>query len=286
MFQMNYLEDTPAIQPLIGTDGAYRKALRDAAADSPGIRILRAAGYDIITAPSGWLHASIAAAADQVLDHGEITNVERKLLELTWLMDAVDVVWPAAMTHSQRNRIVRAFDDLETFAGAQRNSPAFFFAHIPAPHLPLVLDAEGEARSLPSRAFEAPPTAMTPAEYGVAWSEELTYVNRRVLEVVDALQSAPNPPVIVVMSDHGYGLEAHPEDTQTHFANLFAAYTPGANSLLADTPTPLNLLPILFNRYLGTDLSLSPDRYFIAPGDDHPLLLTEVSDPERIPSQR
>ena len=200
-------------------------------------------------------------------------------------MDAVDVVWPAAMTHSQRNRIVRAFDDLETFAGAQRDSPAFFFAHIPAPHLPLVVDADGEPRSLPSRSFEAPPAAMTRAEYVAAWSEELTYVNRRVLEVVDALQSAPTQPVIVVMSDHGYGHEPHPDDVQALFANLFAAHTPEANGLLADAPTPVNLLPILFNRYLGTDLSLSPDRYFIAPGDDHPLLLTEVNDPERIPAQ-
>jgi len=287
MFQMRYLDEVDALHPLIGTDGAHRGALRDAAIRSPAIALLRAAGYEILTAPSGWLHTSLAPAADRVLEHGELTDLERTLMERTWLLDLVDLVWPYAATESQRSRIVHAFDDLEAFGQGQPDGPRFFFAHIPAPHLPVVLDERGSTRHLPSRAFEATsPDAMglTRSEYVAAWAEQLTYVNQRVLDVVDGLKAAAEPPVIVVFSDHGYGYEARDDDLQSRFGNLMAAYTPGADGLLADAPTPVNLLPLLFNAYVGTDLPLSPDRYFTGPADDRPLLITEVDDPERVPA--
>ena len=287
MFQMRYLDEVDALRPLIGTDGAHRGALRDAAIRSPAVALVRAAGYEILTAPSGWLHTSLAPAADRVLEHGELTDLERTLIERTWLLDLVDLVLPYAATEAQRSRIVHAFDDLEAFGAGQGQRPRFLLAHIPAPHLPVVLDERGNTRPLPSRAFEATsPDAMglTRSEYVAAWAEQLTYVNRRVLDVVDALQAAAEPPVIVVFSDHGYGYEAHDDDLQSRFGNLLAAYTPGADGLMADAPTPVNLLPLLFNAYLGTDLPLSPDRYFIGPADDRPLLITEVDDPERVPA--
>jgi hypothetical protein len=287
MLHMRYLEDVDGIAPLIGVDGAHRRALRDVTNQSPALSLLQLTGYEVITTPSGWLHTSLAAAADRVLDHGEMTDLERTLIERTWLLDLVDAVWPSAASDSQRSRIVNAFDDLEAFARDRREGPAFFLAHIPAPHLPLVLDAEGNTRRLPSRAFEATSQAgmgLTREEYVAAWTDELSYLNHRVLGVVDALLAAPEPPVIVLFADHGYAYEPNDDDLQSRFATLFAAYTPGADGLLGDAPTPVNLLPILFNAYLGTDLPLSPDRYFIGPADDRPLLITEVDDPERVPA--
>jgi hypothetical protein len=55
---------------------------------------------------------------------------------------------------------------------------------------------------------------------------------------------------------------------------------PGAQDLFDTPPTPVNLFPILFNRYFGTHLPLTADRYFLAPSPFDLLELTEVADPD------
>jgi hypothetical protein len=138
-----------------------------------------------------------------------------------------------------------------------------------------------------SRSFEAVrPEGMglTQPEYEAAWAAELSYLNAQVLAAIGMLQAAEHPPVIVVMSDHGYVYQANPDDLQSRFGNLFAAYTPGAPGLLKPAPTPVNLMPTLFNHYLAMELRLAPDRYFVSASDEKPLLLAEVRDPERVPS--
>lgn len=285
LFQMRYVDEIDGIRALIGTDDAYHDLLRDAATSGLAFTALRAAGYEIVTAPPGWLHVSLAAASDRVLDKGEMTDLERSLLEQTWLLDVLTVFKPDVLTGQIRDRLVHAFDHLDAFAAEDRDRPAFLFLHVPGPHLPLVVDAEGNTLPLPARALGAVnPEAlhMTRAEYSATWAGELAYLERRVLQAIDALQAREVPPVIVVMADHGYIHEVQADDVQSRFANLFAAYTPGAPGLLSDPPTPVNLMPRLLNRYLGTDFPLSPDRYFLSPGPLQPMLLTEVTDPEAI----
>ena len=54
--------------------------------------------------------------------------------------------------------------------------------------------------------------------------------------------------------------------------NLFAAYTPGQTDLFGEGITPVNVLPILFNAYLDTDLPCHEDLSF-ASGAGNPLEL-------------
>jgi hypothetical protein len=288
MFQMRYLDEIESLRPLIGTNYHFHAVLRDITTSGLAFTALRSAGYEIVTAPPGWEHVTIRAAADRVLDMGEMTDLERSLLEQTWLLDILTLVKPDVLTGQLRDRLVHAFDHLDAFAAERRDRPAFLFVHVPAPHLPLVVDGAGGTLPVPARALGAQDPAgmhMTRAEYSATWAGELAYVEKRALRAIDALQAATHPPVIVVMSDHGYTQEVKPDDAQSRFANLFAAFTPGAPGLLRDPPTPVNLFPRLLNRYLGTDFPVSPDRYFLSPGPIHPLVLTEVTDPEAAPPQ-
>jgi len=154
-------------------------------------------------------------------------------------------------------------------------------AHIPAPHLPIVLDAHGQALGLDPRLFDESPGKfdMTNAQFVAAYAGEITYLNSRLLRTIRALQAAPTlrQPVIVVMSDHGYGYDQ--ADVQARLSNLFAAYSPSAPGLFADAPTPVNLMPMLLNRFLGTKFPRARDRYFLAPAPFQLLDLTEVPDP-------
>jgi hypothetical protein len=120
---------------------------------------------------------------------------------------------------------------------------------------------------------------MTEAQFAAAYAEELSYLNLRVLGAVNAIQESPGRPnpVIVVMSDHGY--TADRTDVPAQLRNLFAAFTPAAPGLLADVPTPINVMNILLNRFLGTSYPMSADRYFISPGEYQLLELTEVPNP-------
>jgi hypothetical protein len=282
MFQMRYLQDVPELVPLIGQPGGHVNALRNALIDSPGFATLRAAGYQIVVTQPGYEHVALRGAADRVLEHGEMNDLERDVLKRTWLLDALGALLQTLYTGPPRDRVVNAFDDLVRLPTESRTQPIFAWIHVPVPHLPLVLDADGKPLKLDPRrfdGFDAAGFGMTDAEFAAAYAGEISYLNARVLSVVHALEteSTHPDPVIVIMSDHGYATDVG--DVQARLSNLFAAYTPQAPGLLADAPTPVNLLPILFDRFLGTDFPLSKERYFVTPSVTELLELTEVPNP-------
>ena len=285
LFQMRYLDQVPSLQPLIGTGLQANGALRDAAESGQAFSILRSAGYRVTMSASGYEHATLRNAADRFLDSGELNDFERSALHRTWLLYPLDVVWPGIFTDAQRDRVVHGFDDLDTIATEATDGPRFVFVHVPAPHLPLVVRSDGTPTDLTASRFETRKRdgyGMTVSEYADAWQSEIDYLDARVLRSIDLLLDSESgrQAVIVVMSDHGYGFEPALGDTQAKLANLLAARTPDAPGLLAGGPTPVNWFKVLFNQYLGTDLPLLPDRYFIPAGPQLDLL--EVEDPDQI----
>ena len=285
LFQMRYLDDVPALQPFMGTGRPAYGALHDAAEAGQAFSILRAAGYQVTMSASGWEHATLRGAADRLLDSGELTDVERSAVYRTWLLYLVDTVSPHVFTTQGRNRVVHAFDFLDTMAGEAPDSPRFVFIHVAGPHLPLVVRSDGTPTDLTASRYETAKRdgyGMTDSEYADAWQSEIDYLDARVLQGVDLFLGSERgrQAVIIVMSDHGYGFEPVPGDTQAKLANLLASRTPNAPHLLADSPTPVNWFRILFDEYLGTELSLLPDRYFVQTGPQ--LDLTEVHDPDQV----
>ena len=282
MFQMRHIEDQPNLAPFVGKPGAAVNELRDAMIESPLFATLREAGYEIVVTQPGYEHVALRGAADRVLEHGEMNDLERGLLKRTWLLDPLGALIPTLFTGPPRDRVVHAFDDLTRLGAESRSHPVFAWIHVPAPHLPLVLDAQGQALDFDPRLFDGHDAAgfkMTEAEYVTAYRDEITYLDTRVLTAIRALEasSARSDPVIVVMSDHGYTADL--ADIQGRLSNLFAAYTPQAPGLFTDPPTPVNVMAILLNRLLGTHFGMSADRYFLSSDEYHLLELTEVPNP-------
>jgi hypothetical protein len=279
MFQMRYLDEVPRLQPLIGTPGAHHDAVRDAAADGSAFTAMRAAGYEVVLAPPDWEHAKLRSAGDRILEHGQLTDLERTALGRTWLLDLVTVVAPNIFTEQERDLLVAQLDDLDAFAAAPPAEPTFLFIHVPGPHAPQVVDANGDPVRLAARQIGAD----NPAELGVSreeyergYAEEVAYMNRRVLAAVERLQATDPMATIIIMSDHGYTQEPMASDPEARFGNLFAAYTPGVPGLFADAPTPVNVFAILLNAQLGTSLPVHEDGYFLSADEFDPLLLTEA----------
>lgn len=290
MFQMRHLEKVEGLANLIGTSGSHVRELRDAITNGPVWGTLRTAGYRIVVNLAGYEHISLRDVGAEVLDHGEMNDFERIVLGRTWLLDLLKPFVPDIYVEPWRDRILRGFGDLEKLAAAagSRSTPTFAWVHIPAPHLPLVLNADGSTRHLDARRFDPFSVAgfgLSEAQLRAAYTDELTYLNRRLLKVIGAIQdsaaAAPGrpEPVIVIFSDHGYYYDE--TDTQARFASFLAASTPEAPGLLDGSPTPVNYFPLLLNRYLGTDFAHSEDRYFVSPDTRSLLQLTEVPNPDR-----
>ncbi|MEX0709813.1 MAG: hypothetical protein WD116_01255, partial [Chloroflexota bacterium] len=290
MFQMRHIEDTPGLAPLIGTPGGHVAPLREAITRGPVWSALRTAGYRIVVNLAGYEHVSLRSVGHVVLDHGEMNDLERVVLGRTWLLDLVKVFVPDIYAQPWHDRILRGFGDLEELAaaGESRSEPTFAWVHIPAPHLPLVVNVDGSTRHLDPRRFDPLSVAgfgLNDAQMRAAYTDEVTYLNQRLLKVIGAIQdpaaAAPGrpEPVIVIFSDHGYYYDR--TDTQARFASFLAASTPGAPGLLGGSPTPVNYFPLLLNRYLGTDFPRAEDRYFVSPDTRGLLQLTEVPNPDR-----
>jgi hypothetical protein len=280
LFQMRHIDEIEQLQGLIGTAGTHSADFTDVINNNPTFDALRAAGYEIVSAMPGYEHVSVRGGADRVLDHGEMNDLERTILQRTWLLDLIAPLLPAVFSQPQRDRIVHEFDDLERLSDEPRDHPVFAFIHVPAPHLPIAVDEFGDTFVIEPRRFSADRPAgmrLTDAEFRMAYVGELSYLNRRVVEALQSSEARADP-VIVILSDHGYTYDL--ADTPARFANLLAVSTPQEPGLFGEGVTPVNIMPVLLNRYLGTDFERSEDRYFLSSGPREPMRLTEVTDPE------
>jgi hypothetical protein len=147
------------------------------------------------------------------------------------------------------------FDSLEELAGKPGNY--FVYAHINAPHGPFVYRADGS--------FNYPLDTTDLKKLNI---EMLTYLNKRVLELVDVLQkNSSTPPIIIIQADHGLhvltsGLNKH--------KILSAYYLPGALSTPPyDTITPVNDFRLILKNYFDPNINLLPDTLWVKFTNDY-----------------
>ena len=144
-----------------------------------------------------------------------------------------------------------------------RAGPTFTFLHLLLPHNPYVFDREGNVRT------DVPASLQFEEKTG-GWGEkedyidQLVYLNTRLLEIMDTLvRDSPNPPVIILQSDHGsassYGKG---KDWRTTFypertGILNAWYAPPAvREHLTDDMHSVNTFRTLFSTLFGADYPL------------------------------
>lgn len=154
-----------------------------------------------------------------------------------------------------REQVLYAFDRLP--AVARKPGPKFVLLHLYSPHAPFVFDAEGRSVA---------------AEHHLDYSErkyylgQYLYISRRVAELAERiLRESARPPVIVILSDHGYrGSIRKPHlhvVAESEKKKIFLAlHLPGVSGKALDPAlSPLNVFRLIFNRYFGQELPLLPE---------------------------
>ncbi len=132
--------------------------------------------------------------------------------------------------------------------------PKFVFAHVLAPHGPLVFSSDGSLVHYPEPVDDA--------AYTRGYRDEVTYLNHRMIAILDRiLEDSATPPIIILQADHGHDLAS----ADDRMAILNAYYLPGdGKSLLYPTITPVNSFRVILDRYFGGKFELLKDRSFFS----------------------
>lgn len=143
-------------------------------------------------------------------------------------------------------------------AGSISTKPKFVLTHLMMPHYPYYFDASGKAYPFESLVEGNQSNKEHYLQY-------LQYCNKKLLSLTDhILKNAKQPPVIVLMGDHGFRHFAKPVDMKYHYDNLAAVYLPGStDSSFKDDLTNVNLLRTVLNTAFRQQLPYLRDTTYI-----------------------
>lgn len=139
-------------------------------------------------------------------------------------------------------------------ADKQTAKPKFVYTHLEMPHYPYYFDKNG---------VEQPMEKLVEGNQvnQLAYVEYLQYCNQKFLALIDHLQqSSANPPIIVLMGDHGFRHFAQPVAPHYYFNNLTSIYLPSGNYTgFTDSLSSVNLFRAMLNTAFEQRLPLLKD---------------------------
>ena len=141
------------------------------------------------------------------------------------------------------------FKQLTELKNFSESKPKFVYAHITMPHYPFYFDAEGKKMDL---------TYALDRKDKNKYLEQLKYTNKLLMKTInDILNSAKEPPVIIIQSDHGFRAYTGKGKEEIKYSALSCFYFPDKDySLLNDSLKTTNIFKVIFNKYFNQDLKL------------------------------
>jgi hypothetical protein len=229
------------------------------------MRFLKSMGYRFIFLGSGQGVTQRNRFADLDIKCGYVDETVGRIIQST-------LIWPVAdqfqiMANDDRNQRLCMFEKLADMPGEK--GPKFVFAHILAPHVPFLFDANGN----PVREYNT--GGEDTKEY---YLNQLIFINKKTIGMVDDILSKSEvEPIIILQGDTGppYGFNAgdaynNPTDEiyqqNTRILNAYHLPKNGAQGLYEDI-SPVNSFRLIFNVYFDTDIPLLDDQSYFATVD-------------------
>jgi hypothetical protein len=260
---LDYLQSL--LKDRLPPQGQRRKDVYRLLRDNRVASFLRERGYRTVQLQSTWS----GTAANPYVD--DFRECQAGLFGDDYLRALAEVSWLRAFgSRASLDLATCHLKNLETLAAlGPEAGPKFVFAHFLPPHHPYLFDRDGQVlrRATLSDQFEFQKVLW---EARQPYVDQLTFMNARILHVIDRLLAeSRQEPIIVLQSDHGPNLrEGLPEERQhqIRLANLAAFLLPGApDDLMPDDGTAVNQFRRILNHYFGSSLPMLEDRYFVSP---------------------
>ncbi len=239
------------------------------------VETLRPLGYKFVTFATGFDPTEFPMADVYLSPHPYSSGFERMVIDLTPLR----VIWPnpARFDQPTQSRQRTSFL-LDRLAGiADDPAPTFTLAHVFCPHPPFVFGENGEDVSAQYRKYtfnlsdRIGGRFRDPTHFSAGYRDQSAFITARIEATIDRLlERSPEPPIIILQSDHGseLNLDAHDvanTDLKERMSILNAYYFPGRRyQALYQRITPVNSFRIVLNTYFGASLDLLPDRSFFS----------------------
>lgn len=136
----------------------------------------------------------------------------------------------------------------------RKQNPALVYTHLAMPHNPYFYDSTGA---------KVPDSLIVDAQKfnKEAYIQYLVYANKQFLRLIDnILANSAKPPVIVLMSDHGFRQFNEPPDKKYYFMTLNAVYLPNKNYTgFYNGMSNVNLFRTVLNAQFGQQLPMLKD---------------------------
>jgi hypothetical protein len=151
--------------------------------------------------------------------------------------------------------------------------PQFIFAHILCPHPPFVFNSDGTSRAA-ERIYSLHDANRflvdgTLEEYRSGYRDQIIYLQKSVLSMVDEIQKNSREPFILILQgDHGPGSETNHDilgesNLAERYGILNAIYFyDGDYNRLYPQISPVNTFRVIFSQYFGIDKPLLEDLQF------------------------
>ena len=243
-----------------------KEALNFLTSNSQVMKHLKSKGYTLISIKSGHAPTNFKGIADNFMCNDKDANNSEflPLLFYTSMLNPLNLQFFGTAAREKILCIFRALTDLDDIS----EKPKFVFSHIMAPHQPYIFGPNGEAKK-----FVTVLTAPVKKWDGEGYLDQLQFVNKKMKVVVEKLLAEEDPPIIIILSDHGFrhGKISVQDDLDNlskellkkRYNNFKAYYFPdkGRNFLLENT-TNVNTFRIIFNLYFNDNFEILDDKIY------------------------
>jgi hypothetical protein len=133
-------------------------------------------------------------------------------------------------------------------------SPKFVYTHFNMPHHPFFINKDTN-NSLYSK------LELSKDQDKKAYINYLEFANKKLLDLIDFIKkNSANPPIILLMSDHGWRGNETSAQNDLQFANINAIHLPDSNyKYFYDGMSNVNQMRMLLNTYFAQNLSRLAD---------------------------
>jgi len=197
------------------------------------------------------------------LKHGENLCIKKSILKDDILNTFSEMYIPISSIRNfleihyianHADNILCTIESLKNF-NPDSNEPFFIYAHMMFPHGPYIFDSSGNIID----------EVTENKKIKFAFLDQVKFVNKFSIEIIDSIQNKDPNAVIILTSDHGDRIGLGDIELKNYIAgmNVMTALSfPEKNLSVQEKITNVNLFRILFNTYFDTEFEILENRIF------------------------